>query len=81
VNVDAGDAAELAELSRFLNDWLAAEHDHLDASLRRFVGNPAYDIDQLRTHLARFTFLLGHDDGESLFSLGDQRDQHARPGG
>ncbi len=73
VNVDAGDAAELAELLRFLHDWLAAEHDHLDASLRRFVGNPAYDIGRLRTDLARFTFLLG-DDGESLFGPGDQRD-------
>ena len=66
VSLDAGDAAELAELLRFLGDWLTAEHDQLDASLRHFVGNPAYDLGQLRADLARFTFLLGGD-GESLF--------------
>ncbi len=64
VNVDAGDAAELAELLRFLHDWMSAEHHHLDASLRHFVGNVAYDIDQLRADLARITFLLGHDDAK-----------------
>lgn len=31
------------------------------------VGNPAYGLGQLRGDLARFAFLLGGDDGESLF--------------
>jgi hypothetical protein len=39
VNVDAGDAAELDQLLRFLHDWMGTEQHHLDASLRRFVGN------------------------------------------
>jgi hypothetical protein len=74
VNVDVGDATELAELLRFLHDWLTSEHDYLDPSIRRFVGNPAYDIGQLRTDLAGFTFLLGHDDGENLFAPGEPED-------
>jgi hypothetical protein len=73
VRLDAVDAAELAELLRFLGDWLAADHDHLDASLQRFVGNPAYDVGQLRGDLDRFTFLLGGDNGETLFSPNHQR--------
>ncbi len=73
VNMDAGDAAELAELLRFLHDWLGAEHNHLDASLGRFVGHPVYETSQLQADLARFTFLLGHDDGESLFGPGDHQ--------
>jgi len=68
VSLDAVDAAELAELLRFVGDWLAADHDHLDASLRRFVGVAGYDVDQLRHALNRFTFLLGDDDGEALFT-------------
>jgi hypothetical protein len=73
VRLDAGDAAELAELLRLLGDWLAAEHDHLDASLQRFIGNPAYNVRQLRGDLDRFTCLLGGDDGETLFNPHHQR--------
>lgn len=65
--LDSGDAAELAQLLNFLNDWLATDHDHLDTSLTHFVGNRAYNLDQLHADLHRFTFLLGDDDGESLF--------------
>jgi hypothetical protein len=36
-------------------------------SLEEFVGSPAYNADQLRQDLDRFTFLPGADDGESLF--------------
>ena len=69
--LDASDAAELAELLRFLRDWFhAAEHDQLNASLQRFVGNRAYDTAQLCADLDRFTFLLGGDDGEPLFGPG-----------
>jgi hypothetical protein len=35
-----------------------------------FVGHPAYGTEQLRQDLDRFTFLLGGDDGESLFGPG-----------
>lgn len=61
------DAAELAELLQFLDDWLATDRDHLDASLARFVGNRGYDLSQLRTDIGRIVFLLGADDGERLF--------------
>jgi hypothetical protein len=68
VSLDVGDAGELAELLRFVGTWLAADHDLLDASLQRFVGVPGYDVDHLRHDLNRFTFLLGDDDGEALFT-------------
>ncbi len=48
-------------------------NERLDASLQRFVGHPAYDVAQLRGDLDRFTFLLGGDDGEALFSRDQQR--------
>jgi hypothetical protein len=42
VNLAAEDAMELGEMLRFLNYWLlASDHDHLEASLRRYVGHPA----------------------------------------
>ncbi len=67
LRLDAGDAAELAELLQFLAEWLARDPGRLAASLEEFVGNPAYNLGQLRQDLDRFTFLLGGDDGESLF--------------
>jgi hypothetical protein len=67
VRLDAGDAAELAELLQFLSEWLARDPGRLGVSLEEFVGHPAYDVGQLRGDLDRFTFLLGGDDGESLF--------------
>jgi hypothetical protein len=39
----------------------------LAASLEEFVGNPAYDLQDLRADLERFTSLLGGSDGERLF--------------
>ena len=42
----------------------------LGASLEQFVGHPAYNVGELRQDLDRFTFLLGADDGESLFGPG-----------
>ncbi len=45
----------------------------LDASLGDYVGHPAYGTAQLRQDLDRFTFLLGGDDGESLFGHGTTR--------
>jgi hypothetical protein len=51
VSLDLLDAAELAEMLQFINDWLAGDHDHLNASLHRFVADPhpsSYDLDHLR---------------------------------
>jgi hypothetical protein len=73
VSLDTADAAELAELLHFLGDWLASDRDRLDASLRRFVGTTGYDVAELRRDLDRFTFLLGGDDGESLFAPRQRR--------
>jgi hypothetical protein len=35
--------------------------------LAEFAGHPGYGVVQLRQDLDWFTFLLGGDDGESLF--------------
>jgi hypothetical protein len=67
VRPDAAGAAELAEMLQFLSEWLARDPARLSASLEQFVGHPAYGTAQLRQDLDRFTFLLGGDDGESLF--------------
>ena len=72
VSLDAGDAAELAELLQFLRDWLFRDQDRLDASQGGFVGSRGYDVGQLRSDLCRFTFLLGGDDGEALFRPGER---------
>ena len=62
------DAAELSELLTFLSDWLdGTDSNQLAASLQRFLGTTGYDLTELRTDLARFTFLLGNDDGTQLF--------------
>ncbi|WP_158886160.1 hypothetical protein [Amycolatopsis anabasis] len=68
MNLDTNDAVELAELLQFLHDWLATDPDRLAESLDRFVGSRAYDLAELRTDLNRFTFLLGGNDGEGLFT-------------
>jgi len=68
VRHDLVDACELAEALTFIGQWLAgADHDQLATSFGRFVGVDSYDLTSLRTDLARFTFLLGSDDGEQLF--------------
>lgn len=70
--LDTGDAAELAELLGFLRDWLGADPEPLAASLAGFLGAEGYDLPRLREDLARFRFLLGADDGETLFGPGEQ---------
>ena len=81
LRLDVVDAAELAELLQFLGEWLARDPDRLGASLEAFVGHPAYGPAQLRQDLNRFTFLLGGDDGESLFAPTHRRwgDDHDQP--
>ncbi|MDT5026440.1 MAG: hypothetical protein QOE61_2866 [Micromonosporaceae bacterium] len=67
VNLTLDDAVELTELLQFVDSWLAHDHDQLNASLRRFVGHPGYDISRLKADLARFIFLLGGDTDGDLF--------------
>ena len=57
--LNAADAMELTELLGLLIEWIDSDPGHLPASLRRFIGNDAYDTTALRTDLARFQFLLG----------------------
>jgi hypothetical protein len=62
------DATELAEMLTFISGWLAGpERDQLADSFARFIGTDGDHLTELRSDLARFTFLLGHDDGEQLF--------------
>jgi hypothetical protein len=65
--LDTGDAIELGELLQFLSGWLARDPGRLGASLAGYVGHPAYGTTQLRQDLDRYVFLLGGDDGGSLF--------------
>ena len=74
IPVDVVDAVELAETLQFVRGWLASEQPVLGASLTRFVGSDAYGLTELRADLARFMFLLGGDDGESLFHLDSNDD-------
>jgi len=71
VHLDLADSAELAEMLTFISQWPGGtDHAQLAASFSRFIGTPGYDLAELRTDLARFTCLLGHDDGEQLFGTG-----------
>jgi hypothetical protein len=68
VRLELIDAAELVEALTFISRWLAGpDRAQLAASFHRFVGTDGYDLAALHTDLARFTILLGNDDGEELF--------------
>jgi hypothetical protein len=68
VRLEQIDATELADALTFISQWLTGpDQAQLAASFGRFVGTDNYDLTALGTDLARFTFLLGHDDGEQLF--------------
>ena len=67
ISLNATDAAELAEILQFLSQWLARDPGRLSESFERFVGHPAYGLNELRGDLERFVFLLGGSDGEQLF--------------
>jgi len=66
-SLDTAGSIEPAELLQFGDDWLASDPGQPGASLARFAGSTAYGIQVLRDDLARFTFLLGGNDGEHLF--------------
>ena len=51
-------AAELAELLEFIHEWFATDNDALQASLRRFSFG-LFSLDELRSDIGRFAFLLG----------------------
>jgi hypothetical protein len=69
MRIEAEDVMELGELLGFIGGWLASDRQDLDASLRRYVGSRAYDVEELRNDVRRFEFLLGGGDGSVL--LGD----------
>jgi len=72
VHLDLADSAELAEMLTVISQWLGGtDHAQLAASVGRFIGTPGHDLAELRTDLARVTFLLGHDDGGQLFGTGE----------
>lgn len=55
-------AVELAEMLEFIYEWLSdnCDNDALRASLRRF-SDGLFSIDELRSDLGRFAYLLGGD--------------------
>ena len=66
--LDPVEAIELGEMLDFLHRWLGGtDTELLAASFKRFVDTDGYELDELRQDLARFTFLLGTDDGTALF--------------
>jgi hypothetical protein len=67
VNLALDDVVELTELLQFIDHRLAGDQDHLNASLHRFIGHPAYNVTRLRADLAHFNFLLGGDTDGELF--------------
>jgi hypothetical protein len=74
--LELADVMEIAEVLTFIRRWLSgADRELLDASFRRFVGVENYPIEHLRSDLARFTFLLGYDDGETLFDADEVDDR------
>jgi hypothetical protein len=72
MSLDPADAMELTQLLQLIADWLDADPQRLAPSLLDYTGHPAYGLDELRTDLDRFTFLLGGSDGERLFQPGQQ---------
>lgn len=68
VTLHPADAAELAELLTLISNWLASDPAHLQPSLARFIGHPAYTTQHLRDDLDRFVFLLGGDGEQFLTS-------------
>lgn len=60
------DLVELGEMLEFVHDLVASDPNTIADVLHRFLGVDGYSVDDLRSDLARFAFLLGGD-GERLF--------------
>jgi hypothetical protein len=56
---------ELGEILQLVADWLHQDPIVLNQSLLRFIGHPAYDLEELHADLDRYAFLLGANDGEN----------------
>jgi hypothetical protein len=67
IKLPVADVAELIELLRFIDDWLATCPGQLREPFARFASHPAYGISQLRDDPQRLAFLLGADNEEQLF--------------
>jgi hypothetical protein len=68
VRLDRTDAMEFGQMLTFIHQWISGpDKAQLAASLHRFIDLDGYELTELRTDLARFTFLLREDDGEQLF--------------
>lgn len=66
-------AVELAETLTLIRQWLAGpDREQLAASFTTFISTRGYHLDELGADLARFTFLLGHDDGDLFHHEQDQ---------
>jgi hypothetical protein len=63
INLALDDATELLH---FIDSWLTTDHHQLNPFLHRYVGHPSYHVNQLKTTLARFIFLLGGDTEDDL---------------
>jgi hypothetical protein len=60
------DLVELGEMLEFVHDLVASSPEVIADVLQRFLGVDGYSVEDLKTDLARFAFVLGGD-GERLF--------------
>ncbi|MGF6888569.1 hypothetical protein ABIA39_007910 [Nocardia sp. GAS34] len=65
-HLDASDAAELAEMLGFLQDFVQRADPGVTAAFTEFVGVPGFTLDELCCHLERFQILLGGIPGDEL---------------
>jgi hypothetical protein len=63
---------------QFVRGWTTTGPQRLDTSPTNFVGYSGYDTRHLQADLDRFTFVLGADDGETLFDHEQRRQQPGR---
>jgi hypothetical protein len=64
ISVGVGDAIELAEMLRFIDDWLAGAGPAVARSFSGFVGSDGYSLEGLRADLDRFVGVLGVGAGD-----------------
>lgn len=68
-DLDGPDWVELVEMLHFLRGWIAGAGPEVEQSLRDFVGDNGYPLEQLVANLNRFGLLLSGNDDEELFEL------------